>query len=137
MGPDCQGCREVASQLDAIRREIDSRFAGSDRVFEERVRGLSRWIESKLDSMQLAVDKAELQIKEKMFNENNIREELRQQATTFASKEWVDTTLRPLQDKLGTLWDTVNNWQGRVFVTGIVWSLVLLIAAWAMGRIKW
>ncbi len=122
MTDPCNECHDYVDRLFAEKdRWIDARFAGSDRIHEQRVAGLTQWVSSKFDSLQLAVDKAELQIKEKMASENNIREELRNQANTFAPQKQVDA--------LQTFADTLR---GQLAVWGVIWGLVVVALSIAL-----
>jgi hypothetical protein len=145
MSEDCQRCRadvdrlredvdrlleekdrRIQGEIEAIYRSIDSRFDGSDRIHGQRFDSLANWIIEKFRSLQLAVDKAEEQIREKLAEMNKVREQLDRQAGTFATKEWVEALLRPIADKLSEISSFVSNWQGRSAVWGVVWGIVIL-----------
>jgi hypothetical protein len=130
MSDPCQDCRAyvdrlleekdrwVEAQLKAIHRDLDVRFAGSDRVWSARLDA----VESGRVLALRAVDKAEEQIRDRLAGMNEMRQQLDRQAGTFASQKQVDA-----------LQSVIDNWTGRSTMLGIAWSALVVLVSVAVS----
>lgn len=110
-----------------LQHQLDRRIAtqeGERKTTEDRflaeLKAVDRALTERMNAAQVAVDKAEVATNHRLDTMNEVRDQLRDQAATFAIREVVDKdieavkeTLREIRDRLETEIDTLKDDQQR------------------------
>lgn len=119
---------QSAESLKISIRDYMREFVGSQVfIVESKIDALRDLTAQQHDSSGRAIDKAEQQMNARLLGMNEFRDQLRDQAVTFARKEQLDETRDGLRTRLEVLEKLISNWQGRLVIIGGAWALVVII----------
>jgi len=88
-------------------------------------------MEQKFASLQRAVDKAEVSQDARNTLNNEFRGQLKDQAATFITREYLEQALKNINEKLLTLQSFRSNLEGRMWAIGVGFALLNLLIAGA------
>jgi len=89
-----------------------------------RVTELEKRLELHNSYQQRAVDKAHLELRERLAGMNEFREQLKDQAGRFPTREEIQGVLSSVRKDLDSVHDIVMNWQGRFWMVAFLLPLV-------------
>ena len=109
-----------------------------DRLFEED----RRWTDARFDSVQVqfesiqrAVDKAELMMRDKLEGMNEMRAQLNRQAGEFVTLKEAQIMRAADQKQMLDLKAVVDNFQGRGVVIVAIWPIIVGLGMLLLGRL--
>ena len=110
-----------------IREYIKEYVSSEIGRVSERISATDRLHDQESVATARAIDKAEQQMNSRLLGMNEFREQLKDQASTFAKKDQVDDIRFSLQKRLDEIDRIIANWQGRLLVVGSGWAVIVII----------
>ena len=111
---------EVVSLREHFERILDEERIQRQIAFESQ----ATLMQQKFDSLQRAVDKAETDQDRRNILNNEFRGQLKDQAATFITREYLEQTTKNINEKLIALQSFRSNLEGRIWAIGAGFALL-------------
>jgi len=114
---------EVVSLREHFERILDEERIQREIAFTSQ----ATLMQQKFDSLQRAVDKAETDQDRRNILNNEFRGQLKDQAATFITREYIEQALKNVNEKLVGLQGFRSNLEGRMWAIGVGFALLNLL----------
>lgn len=112
------------------KKSDDNLFHLSDGV------SLRDYIDTRFNSVQCAVDKAEKSMSERLHGMNEFRDTLKDQAAKFVTREELSMTITPIINNLHELQKIADIAQGKASMKAVLFTAAMSIVALLLGIIR-
>jgi len=124
--PIALATQQLYRELNALKELTFTRFDAQTALMEQ-----------KFTSLQRAVDKAETSQDQRNQLNNEFRGQLKDQAATFITREYLEVALKSLNERIVALQNYRANMEGRIWAVGAGFAVLNLViagyAAWHSG----